>query len=60
MFRALFAHPQEAHTNGTWYIACVSLQSWHRQLTHARTIPSAVCIVPTEDEQVMIETCRVP
>jgi hypothetical protein len=22
MFRALFAHPQEAITNGTWYIAC--------------------------------------
>jgi hypothetical protein len=26
MFRALLARPQEARTNGTWYIACVLCQ----------------------------------
>jgi hypothetical protein len=26
MFRALLAHPQEALTNGIWYIACVLYQ----------------------------------
>jgi hypothetical protein len=25
---------------------------------YARTIPSAVCVTPPEDEQVMLETCR--
>jgi hypothetical protein len=39
----------------------VSLQSWHSQLTlYARNIPSAVCLAPPEDEQVMLETCRCP
>jgi hypothetical protein len=34
-------------------------QSWHSQLTlHARNIPSAVCVAPPEDEQVILETCR--
>jgi hypothetical protein len=27
---------------------------------HARNIPSAVCVAPPEDEQVMLETCRGP
>jgi hypothetical protein len=36
----------------------VSLQSWHSQLTlHAHNIPSAVCVGPPEDEQVMLVTC---
>jgi hypothetical protein len=26
MFRALLAHPREALTKGTWYIACVLCQ----------------------------------
>jgi hypothetical protein len=35
-------------TNGTLYIACL----------YARNIQSAVCVVPPEYEQVMLETCR--
>jgi hypothetical protein len=60
MFRALLAHPQEAlHKRHLVY--CVKLQSWHSQLTfYSRNIPSAVCAVPPEDEQVMLETCRGP
>jgi hypothetical protein len=27
---------------------------------YARSVPSAVCTVPPEDEQVMLETCRGP
>jgi hypothetical protein len=46
------------------HITCtiaVSLQSWHTQLTlHPRNIPSAFCVAPPEDEQVMLETCRGP
>jgi hypothetical protein len=51
LFRASFAHPQEALYNGTWYIACVLYQ-----LAAARTIPSAVCVATPKDEQVMLET----
>jgi hypothetical protein len=71
MFRALFAHPQKVlHKQHLVYwvrvisvgctkIIIVKLQSWHNQLTlYARNIPSAVCAVPPEDEQVMLETCR--
>jgi hypothetical protein len=39
----------------------VKLQLWHSQLTlYASNIPSAVHVVPPEDEQVMLETCRGP
>jgi hypothetical protein len=39
----------------------LSVQSWHNQLTlHARNIPSAVCVAPPEDEQIMLESCRGP
>jgi hypothetical protein len=39
----------------------VPLQPWCSQLTsHARNIPTAACVAPPEDEQVMIETCRGP
>jgi hypothetical protein len=66
IFRALLAHPQEAlHKRHLVY--CVRVKSvscypdWCSQLTyHARNIPSAVCAVPPEDEQVMLETCRGP
>jgi hypothetical protein len=38
----------------------VPLQSWCSQLTlHACNIQSAVCVAPPEDEQVMLETCKV-
>jgi hypothetical protein len=52
MFRALLALPREVCTSGTWYIACV--------LYRARNIPSAACLSPPEDKQVMFETCRGP
>jgi hypothetical protein len=53
----------------TRYIACVlcqlaapvPLQSWCSRLTiYARNIPSAVCVAPPEDKQVMLETCTGP
>jgi hypothetical protein len=56
-------------TNGTWYIVCVECQlavprlQFHYnpgQLTYARNKPSAVCVAPPEDEQVMLETFRGP
>jgi hypothetical protein len=37
-----------------------SLQSCHSQLTYACNIPSAVCLAPPEDEQLMLEACRSP
>jgi hypothetical protein len=65
MFRTLFAHPQEAlHKRHLVYcvrVMLVKLQSWCSQLTyHELNMPSAVCAVPPEDEQVMLETCRGP
>jgi hypothetical protein len=71
MFRALLAHPQEAlHKRHLEYCVramsvgsatiAASLQSRHSQLTlHAPNtwIPSAVCVVPPEDTQTMLETC---
>jgi hypothetical protein len=72
MFRALLAYPQEAlHKRlsvncvrimsvGRGTVA-VSLHPCHSQLTlYARNLPNAVCGAPTEDEQVMLETCRGP
>jgi hypothetical protein len=68
MFRALLAHPQEAiHKRHLVYwvrvmsVGCTTiagpLQSCHSQLTlYARSIISAVCVAPPEDEQVMLET----
>jgi hypothetical protein len=39
----------------------VPLQSSCSELTwHARNISSVPCVVPPEDEQVMLETCRGP
>jgi hypothetical protein len=71
MFRALLAHPQEAfHKRHLVYcvrmtVGCVTiavkLQPCNSQLTlYACSIPNAVCEKPPEDEQVMLETCRVP
>jgi hypothetical protein len=71
IFRALLAHPQESLHK--WHLVyCVrimsvgcgmvvaSLQLCRSQLTlYARNIPNAVCEAPPEDEQVIIETCRV-
>jgi hypothetical protein len=65
MFRALFAHPQEAlyklHLVYCMFVMLVKLQPCHSQLTlYARSIPNAVYARPPEDEQVMLETCRGP
>jgi hypothetical protein len=73
MFRALFAHLQEAlHKRYLVFRVRVmsggcypgwSGTSFHSnpgssQLTyHARNIPSAICVVPPDDEQVMLVTC---
>jgi hypothetical protein len=67
MFRALLADPQEVlHKRHLVYCVrimsvttAVKLQSWHSQLTlYVRSIQSAVCIAPPEDQHVMLETCR--
>jgi hypothetical protein len=60
MFRALLAHPQEA-LQKQHLVESGPLQSWcSQQIQHAPHIPSAACSAPTEDEQVMLETCRGP
>jgi hypothetical protein len=56
MFRALLAHAQEA-LHKRHFIHCVRRSS---QLTYARNIPSAVCVTPPKDEQIMLETFRGP
>jgi hypothetical protein len=40
-------------TSETWYFN-PGAANWQ----HARSIPSAACLSPPEDEQVMLETCR--
>jgi hypothetical protein len=69
MFRALFVHPQEALKK--WHLVyCVRIISVgsktaivaHKsQLAlYTRSIPSAVCVAPPEDKQIMLETCTGP
>jgi hypothetical protein len=70
MFQALLVHPQEVlhkrhfvyclHIMSVVCAIAVKLQSWHSQQTYTRNIPSTVCVVPPEDEQVMLRTCRGP
>jgi hypothetical protein len=58
MFRALLAHPQEAiHKRQLVYCVRVLLVDCTRVKTK-NNIPSAACVAPSEDEQVMLETCR--
>jgi hypothetical protein len=70
MFRVSLAHPQEVlqkrHLvycvrvmSGGCATIAVLLRSWYSELTYAQNIPSAVCVAPPEEEQVMFETCRV-
>jgi uncharacterized membrane protein YbjE (DUF340 family) len=72
MFQALLAHTQEV-LNKQHLIYCMcfmsvgctrigaKVQSWCSQHTyHARNIPSTACVVPPEDKQIMLETCRGP
>jgi hypothetical protein len=57
MFRKLLAHPQEA----LGILRAFHSSPGSRQLTqHACNMPSAACVAPPEDEQVMLETCRGP
>jgi hypothetical protein len=60
MFRALLAHPQEAlHKRHVVY--CVRVMSVGcTRIGVSRKIPSAICTVLPEDEQVMLETYRGP
>jgi hypothetical protein len=51
MFRALLAHPQEA---------LVILRACYVSWLHQATNTHAACVVPPEDEQVTLETCRGP
>jgi hypothetical protein len=68
MFRALFAHPQEAlHKRHLVYCVLYQLVApgleWNpgaANWQHARNMPSAVCIEPPEDGQVVIETYKGP
>jgi hypothetical protein len=66
MFRALLAHPQEAvHNRHLVYcvrvmsVGCTSIGAANCS-QHARSIPSAACVAPPEDEQVILETCKDP
>jgi hypothetical protein len=65
MFRALFAHPQEALNKGH-LVHCVRIMSVGcgtaavKLTLYARNVPNAVCAAPSEDEQVLLETCRGP
>jgi hypothetical protein len=47
--------------NVSWLCHTVKLQLWYSQLMlYACSIPSAICEAPSEDEQVLLETCRGP
>jgi hypothetical protein len=59
MFRAILAHPQEAlHKGHLVYFVRVMSVGCTKVGVSARNIPSAACVAPPEDEQVMLETCR--
>jgi hypothetical protein len=66
MFSTLLAHPRELLHK--WHLVyCVHIMSvgcgtvalCHSQLIlYACNIPNAICVLPPEDEQVMLEICR--
>jgi hypothetical protein len=59
MFRLLLAHPQEAiHKRNLIYCNSTAIVAQPSEITHTK--PSADCVAPAEDEQVMLETCRGP
>jgi hypothetical protein len=65
MFQALLVHLKETlhkrHLVHCVRIMSVGCATFVVKLTlYASNIPSAVCTVPPEDEQVMLETCRGP
>jgi hypothetical protein len=55
MFRAFLLILRRRCTNGTWYIACVLSVG-----CTTRNIPSAVCVAPPEDEQILLTTVAYP
>jgi hypothetical protein len=63
MFRALFAHPQEA-LDKRHLVYCVRIISVDCGTVAVQLKPcnilNVVCLAPPEDEQVMLETCRGP
>jgi hypothetical protein len=62
MFRALLAHPQEAlHKRHLVYCVRVMSVGYTKiGVELVSNIPSAASSEPSEDEQVMLETCRGP
>jgi hypothetical protein len=60
MFQALLAHLQEAlHKQHLVYcVRVMSVGCTRIGVEHSN--PGVVCVVPPEDEQVMLETCRGP
>jgi hypothetical protein len=61
MFRSLVAHPQQVlhKRHLVYFVLIMSVGCGTVAVTlKARNIPSAVCAVPPEDEQEMLETCR--
>jgi hypothetical protein len=69
MFQALLAHPQEVlnkrhlvYCGRVMSVGCtrIGVERCSQLTYHARNIPSVACVVPPEDEQVMLETCRGP
>jgi hypothetical protein len=54
MFRALLVHSQEVlHKRHLVY--CMRVM-----IVIPSSVPSAACVAPSEDQQVMLETCRGP
>jgi hypothetical protein len=63
MFRKLVVHPQEGlhKRHLIYWVRIMSVGCVTATVTlYARNIPNAVCVVPHEDEQVMLETCGGP
>jgi hypothetical protein len=59
MFRALLAHSQEVlHKQHLVYCFRIMSVGCGTIAVNARSIPNAVCTVPPEYEQVMLERCR--
>jgi hypothetical protein len=60
MFRALLARPQEM-MHKLHLVYCVHVMSVScTRIEAARSIPSATCVTPPEDEQITFEMCRGP
>jgi hypothetical protein len=64
MFRGLLFYPHEApykhHLVDCGRVMSVACTRCSQLTYHARNIPSAASVAPPEDEQAMLESCRVP